>query len=142
MVNKQDITKANQIYLFHNLLNLAFYSYFILRIFNVADLRGLTEGVSLYIIIAIILVLNLLRVYAKKLGGIENPIRKMTRPKVLSFSASVLFMLGVMMSLMLDPRSIWISVLCVPAKAIAIILTLKTIGTDDNELLDDIFDDE
>ncbi|MFT4601421.1 MAG: hypothetical protein ACI857_001601 [Arenicella sp.] len=143
MEDNIDIKKAHQVYLAHNVLNLGFYVYFIMRIFNVADMRNATEGIGWPVIIGFILILNFLRGYAKKIGGgADNPIRTIKNAKILSFAASGLFLGGVLLAIGVEPMAIWISILCIPTYITAIALTLKKMPGDETELLDDFFEEE
>jgi len=143
MTETVDITKARKIYLAVNLLNLAFYIFFIMRIFNFANVRRSSEIVAWPVIIGFIVLLNVLRSWAKKVGGgIDNPIRGSKVPKILSYTASGLFLAGILLAIMVHPMTIWISILCIPTFVAAIVLSFQNIEKEESELLDDFFEEE
>ena len=143
MSKNANLQKANNLYLAHNLLNLGFYIYFILRMFNVADMGNFTQDIGLPVILVLVLALNLIRSHAKKIsGGAENPLKKIHSAKILSFAASGLFLGGILLAVIADPQAIWVSVLCVPTYAIAIYVTLKTVQINETDIIDDVFDEE
>jgi hypothetical protein len=137
-----DIPKARKIYLAVNLLNLAFYIFFIMRIFNFANVRS-EKLVAWPVIIGFIVLLNALRLWAKKVGGgIDNPIRATKVPKILSYSASGLFLAGILLAILVHPMLIWISILCIPTFITAIVISFQNIEKEESELLDDFFEEE
>ena len=136
---------ANQIYLLINVLNLGFFVYIFARIFNLVNVRELTRGVYLVILIAFIVLMNVLANYAKRNGGTVNPIRGIMRARIIH-TVSVVILIGGILGVSLfsfNRNVLYISLLAIPLDIYAIYLAHNdTVITDETDLLDDFDLDE
>jgi len=146
MVERLKNTKvANRIYLAENVLNILFVSYMLLRVFNVLDVSYLRNNNNWMIVIGFIILLNILRVIAKKKGGIGNPLRTMAKAKSIHYAAIAVFFLGVVLVLFLHKDKVWmyISLLAIPLDIYAVYIahTEQNI-VQETDLIDDFDIDE
>ncbi len=136
---------ANQIYLLINVLNTGFLVYFVARSFNLMDLVGVTRGWYLWIIIGFVGLLNILAVYARKNGGIVNPLRSNKKARMIHLASLAFFIAGiVLVSVMNFDRSfIYISVLGIPIDIYAIYIAQNESKViQETDLIDDFEIDE
>jgi len=132
--------QSNSIYLAMNVLHLCFVIYFVVRELRFIDLRSF-GGIAFWIIlIGFIIVSNLLAVYAKRRGGVMNPVKSNGLARILQTSAIILFMAGIIVPNLfrMDPDFRYIAALSIPLYVAAIFFAHKDIiSGDDTDILDD-----
>ncbi|UKN01283.1 hypothetical protein K6119_16260 [Paracrocinitomix mangrovi] len=137
--NPKDEQKALKLYFVTNLLNVLFYIYLLARFLNIGDTRNLTKGIHLYFIIGLILLVTYIRNQAKKAGGdMPNPIISNKTAKILHFSATGIFLLGIFLTVAKLKFGVFISLLCIPLEIAAIAVSFKPFNSsqDKEDLLD------
>ena len=138
--NEVNTREANQIYLWLNIMHVAFITYYVIRVFRFVDLfprRGLQHWL---ILIGFIVLSNVLAVYAKRKGGIMNPIKSNRLARILQRAGYISFVIGILLTAVLhyNHNLKYISLLSIPLLIISIYYGYKDIITgDDNEILDD-----
>jgi len=147
MVKEKVNTKeANQIYLWLNILHVAFLTYYVIRVLRLVDIFRVDNIEKWGILIAFIVISNLLAVYAKRKGGIMNPIKSNQLAKILQRAAIITFLAGVLLPLVLqyNYNLRYIALLSIPLMIGATYYGFKDIITgDDNEVIDDFdFNDD
>lgn len=119
--------RALNIYHIVNVLHLLFYAYMAIQILNIANLRAMFIGNSKSILIAYISIAIILSLYAKNIGkGIKNPIHTVLYAKYLHHSAIAIFVVGVVGSMNLNPKILYLVFLSFPLDLAAFILAVRS----------------
>ncbi|MGB1103860.1 MAG: hypothetical protein ACPG21_09550 [Crocinitomicaceae bacterium] len=131
---------SNQIYLLINLLHLLFVIYFVVRELRFIDPGFSDSGRFWILLIGFLIVSNLLAVYAKRKGGVINPVKGVQLARILQTSAIIFFMAGIILPALfrMDYQFRYVSALSIPLYIAAIFYAHKDmISGDDSDLLDD-----
>lgn len=131
---------SNQIYLLINLLHLLFVIYFVVRELRFIDPGFSNSGRFWILLIGFLIVSNLLAVYAKRKGGVINPVKVVQLARILQTSAIIFFMAGIILPALfrMDYQFRYVSALSIPLYIAAIFYAHKDmISGDDSDPLDD-----
>lgn len=136
--------RALQIYHVVNLLHILFYAYILIRVLNIGNARDIIRGNSLYILIAYILVIVGLGMYAKSIGkGFENPMKTVRTARILHFISIAVFVLAFILFRRFNENFIFLILLSFPIDIIAFIIAYRNsvIPEKRSDVIDDFSED-
>ena len=137
--------KALNIYHLINFLHVLFYTYLVAQIFNIADIRILITGHYQIILIAYLVTVLVLGIYAKSISkGLKNPIQTVKLAKYLNIGGIAFLVLGFVLMRQIDHSFVYLIMISVPMSAFAFVFAYKgapKIKEENNSILDEFRDD-
>lgn len=141
---KKNSSLANQIYMLVNGLNTAFMGYIIATSFYRFDWYQYIGVWSVSILIGMVILLNALTSYARKNGGVLNPMRAIKGARRLHQLAILFFLAGIILPRLTDIGGFrYLSILAIPIDIIGIYIAHSNAEVkDETDLIDDFEIDE